>query len=238
MNVPLNLDGVTAGYAIGANIVHEISFDAPADRILTIVGPNGSGKSTLIKVLAGVLPVRRGRIRLGDRDITRLDAPGRVGAGVGYVPQEHNVFRNMTIKENLDVAVEFLPGGRKPKARAEVFSLFPDLEGRLKDIAGNLSGGQRQMLAFASALMADPKVLLLDEPSAGLSPKYVGEIFAAVRKVCEAGVTVIMVEQNTCEALKFSDIGVVLAGGAVRHVGPADGLSQDPDIHRLYLGGR
>lgn len=237
MSLPLHLEGVTAGYATGSNIVHGIRFDAPADRILTIVGPNGSGKSTLIKVLSGVLPAREGRIRLGDRDITRLDAPGRVGAGVGYVPQEHNVFRNMTIRENLDVAVEFLKGERKPKTRAEVFALFPALEGRLKDLAGNLSGGQRQMLAFASALMADPKVLLLDEPSAGLSPKYVGEIFAAVRKVCEAGVTVIMVEQNTREALKISDIGVVLAGGTVRHLGAADGLSKDPDIHRLYLGG-
>jgi ABC-type branched-subunit amino acid transport system ATPase component len=170
--------------------------------------------------------------------VTRLPANRRVDAGLAYVPQEHNVFRNMTVGENLKLATEFLNATRVAtrSQRDKVLAMFPDVAERLSLQAGNLSGGQRQMLAFACALMASPEVLLLDEPSAGLSPKFVQEIFAAVQTVRESGVTIFMIEQNVAASLPFSDMALVLVAGEVRLVTPAERLLAEHDLHRLYLG--
>ena len=234
---PLAVEGLRAGYG-GGDILKDVSLSVPAGKVFTVVGPNGSGKSTLIKTLAGLVGARQGRVALCGRDITRLAAAKRVSAGLAYVPQEHNVFRNLTVGENLKLSTEFLDGERLagPEQRERVLAMFPDVAERRNLLAGNLSGGQRQMLAFACALMANPEVLLLDEPSAGLSPKFVQEIFQAVLTVRDAGVTVFMIEQNVAAALPFSDIALVLVSGQVRLVTAADRLLAEHDLHSLYLG--
>ncbi|SEU35721.1 ABC transporter ATP-binding protein [Stigmatella erecta] len=230
-------EGLFAGYGNG-DIVRGVSLQAGAGRITTVMGPNGSGKSTFIKVLAGLVPCRQGRILLEGQEVTHLAAPLRVAAGLGYVPQEFNVFRNLTVRENLDLASAVLHRGRRDgKAGLErVFELFPVLSRRLKSLAGNLSGGERQMLAFASALLARPRFLLLDEPSAGLSPKAAEEMFQTVARVHATGVGVLMVEQNVAGALAITHDVMVLVGGAVRLATTAEDLKRQHDLHQLYLG--
>ncbi len=238
MSSTLRIESVVAGY--GSNmILHDVSLKVAQGSIVTVVGPNGSGKSTLMRVAVGLLGATSGKIWLAEKDVTRMDAPGRARIGIAYVPQEHNVFRNMSIAENLRLGIEFLSDdAAKEQARREiVLAMFPDLRGRMRDLAGNLSGGQRQMLAMGCALMSDPEVLLLDEPSAGLSPRYADELFAAVRRINEAGVTIFMIEQNTAPALRCSTTGVVLAAGRVRAVAAAAELARDPEMKKLYLGG-
>lgn len=234
---PVVVEGLRAGYG-GDDIVNGVSFDVRAGEIFTIIGPNGSGKSSLIKVLAGIVPAREGTISLFDKDVTMLEAPQRITEGMAYVPQEFNVFRNMTIAENLKLATEFIGPRRRAGAneRDRVLALFPDIAGRLGVLAGTLSGGQRQMLAFACALISAPDVLLLDEPSAGLSPALVTQILEKVRAVNASGVTVIMVEQNVAAALPFSDRVLVLVNGAVRHQSSAAALRAHGNLHELFLG--
>lgn len=244
MNIALqeaiSVEAISAGYG-SSDIVRSASFNAGAGRITTIAGPNGAGKSTLMKVVVGLLRPRLGRIMLGDRDMTRLDPPSRAAAGLGYVPQEHNVFKNMSIGENLRIAHEFI----RPRssvaeyaaAHDRVLALFPDLAGRLNGLAGTLSGGQRQMLAIGCALMPSPTALLLDEPSAGLSPRYVAEMLDAVRIVNESGVTVLMIEQNLVEAVRVSHDMVLLVGGEVKGLWPAPVFLDDPKVTSLFLGG-
>ena len=233
----LSVQGVAAGYG-GGDIISGIGIDVIPGEIFTVIGPNGSGKSTLIKVLAGLVRTRIGEILLGQSRITRWSAPQRVASGLAYVPQEFNVFPNMTIGENLKVSTEFLGRERQASAdqRDRVLSMFPEIGGRLNLRAGLLSGGQRQMLAFASAMMAEPKVLLLDEPSAGLSPKIVGEIFDKVKAVNASGVTVFMIEQNVKEALRIADRVMVLVGGSIRLLTTPGELTVKHDLHKLYLG--
>jgi ABC-type branched-subunit amino acid transport system ATPase component len=228
----LSVTTLHAGYGAG-DILKGIDVALSSGRILTVIGPNGSGKSTLIKTLAGLLPARQGEIRLAGERLNDLSPPRRVHAGLAYVPQEYNVFRNLTVLENLKIAREFMGVGASGE---EVASLFPELAARHKTLAGNLSGGQRQMLAFACALAVRPKVLMLDEPSAGLSPKYMGEIFDTVKKVNAMGVSVLMVEQNATEALRISDACVVLAGGRVRLAAPANAVLDMKNLQSLYLG--
>jgi ABC-type branched-subunit amino acid transport system ATPase component len=228
----LSVTTLHAGYGAG-DILKGIDVALPSGRILTVIGPNGSGKSTFIKTLAGLLPARQGEIRLAGERLNDLSPPRRVRAGLAYVPQEYNVFRNLTVLENLKIAREFMGVGASGE---EVASLFPELAARHKTLAGNLSGGQRQMLAFACALTVRPKVLMLDEPSAGLSPKYMGEIFDTVKKVNAMGVSVLMVEQNATEALRISDACVVLAGGRVRLAAPANTVLDMKNLQSLYLG--
>jgi len=234
----LQIEGVCAGYG-GRDIIHDVTVDVPAGSMVCVVGPNGSGKSTLMKSVAGLLPVRMGRIAIGGLDVTALGAPARARARLAYVPQERNVFRNMSIGENLRMGVEFLgiAGAAFEERVQRVHALFPELASRHRDQAGNLSGGQRQMLAFGCALMADPAVLLLDEPSAGLSPKYVDEMFEAIGRVHRMGITVFMIEQNTRKGLEHSQLGVLLVSGQVRAVMPAAALLGDEQFHRQYLGG-
>ncbi|MFH0303021.1 ABC transporter ATP-binding protein [Bradyrhizobium sp. 31Argb] len=211
----LSIRDLRAGYPGGGDIVRGVTLDQPPETILAVIGPNGSGKSSFVKTLAGLLRSREGSIEVTGEAVTSLSPAKRVMAGLAYVPQEENVFRNLTIRENLKLATEFLRGrsGVGPAQEAQVLSLFPEIGRRPKTLAGDLSGGQRQMLAFACALLSNPEVLLLDEPTAGLSPKFVSETMEAVARVREAGVAVLLVEQNVAAALRIADEVMVLVAG-------------------------
>ncbi len=235
----LAISGVHAGYGAG-DILKGIDAAVPRGKVVTVIGPNGSGKSTLIKTLAGLLPVRQGEIFLDGERLNELSAPRRVRAGLSYVPQEYNVFRNLTVLENLKISHEFMGGGASRNGSEvlsdELIELFPELPGKFRALAGNLSGGQRQMLALACALTVLPKLLMLDEPSVGLSPKYMADIFETVRRVNAKGVAVLMVEQNAIEALRISNTCIVMANGRVRMTAPAAEVVNMKDLHSLYLG--
>lgn len=236
----LVVEGIVAGYG-GQPVLHNVSFTAKAGEVLTVVGPNGSGKSTLMKTVCGLLRPSAGRIVLGDRDVTALSAPARGKAGLGYVPQEANVFPNMSVLENLRLGHDFIRSATpRPFTQrlAEILELFPEIATRLGDRAGVLSGGQRQMVAMASALMTEPAVLALDEPSAGLSPRNAELLFQIIGRIARSGVTLFLIEQNTRLGLGASDHGLVLVAGEVRLAGPARDILDDPNIRRLYLGGK
>ena len=235
----LTISGLHAGYGAG-DILKGIDAVLPQGHIVTVIGPNGSGKSTLIKTLAGLLPSRQGEIFLNGVTLHTMSAPQRVKAGMSYVPQEYNVFRNLTVLENLQIAREFMSAGRPGRSGKviddELLALFPELPGKFRALAGNLSGGQRQMLAFACALTVQPGVLMLDEPSAGLSPRYMADIFATVKEVNARGVSIFMIEQNAIEALRISNTCIVMANGRVRLNAPANQVLDMQDLHSLYLG--
>ena len=238
MSALFSVTGLHAGYGAG-DILKGVDLAVEPGRIVTIIGPNGSGKSTLVKTLAGLLRARQGDILLKGQSIRELSAPKRVHAGISYVPQEYNVFRNLTVLENLKIAREFMSAGRVPKGPVvseELVALFPELPSRFGALAGNLSGGQRQMLAFACALTVKPELLIMDEPSAGLSPKYMTDIFDCIKKVNGTGVSVLMVEQNAIEALRISDQCIVMANGRVRLCSEAAAVLGMPDLQTLYLG--
>jgi branched-chain amino acid transport system ATP-binding protein len=237
MNTILKVTGLHAGYGAG-DILKSVDVDLASGSIMTVIGPNGSGKSTLVKTLAGLLPARQGSIELEGRALNELGAPERVLAGIAYVPQEYNVFRNLTVLENLKIAREFMGAGRRDKRVLddELEQLFPELPKHYRIAAGNLSGGQRQMLAFACALTVRPRLLMLDEPSAGLSPLLMKDVFNKVEQVNRMGVSILMVEQNAIEALRISDSCIVLAGGRVRACAPADEILGMKDLNTLYLG--
>ena len=237
MSEIFRVDGLHAGYGAG-DILKGVDLAVANGQVVTIIGPNGSGKSTLVKTLAGLLRARQGDILLKGTSIRDLSPPKRVHAGISYVPQEYNVFRNLTVLENLKIAREFMSGGRAKGAVVsdELVALFPELPSRFKALAGNLSGGQRQMLAFACALTVKPELLMMDEPSAGLSPKYMTDIFECIRKVNQTGVSVLMVEQNAIEALRISNQCIVMANGRVRLCSDAASVLGMPDLQTLYLG--
>jgi branched-chain amino acid transport system ATP-binding protein len=232
----LSVRELRAGYGSGGDIVGRVDLDQAPETILAVIGPNGSGKSTFVKTLAGLLRARGGTIAVTGRAITGLSPARRVAAGLAYVPQEANVFRNMTVAENIKLATEFLRGrpGVGPAQQAQVLQMFPEIVRRPKALAGNLSGGQRQMLAFACALLANPEVLLLDEPTAGLSPKFVGETMEAIARVRDAGVTVLLVEQNIAAALRIADQVMVLVAGRKRLQAPAKDIS-NTDLADLFF---
>ena len=233
----LKVSSLHAGYGAG-DILKGVDVELPAGSILTIIGPNGSGKSTLAKTLAGLLRARQGSIELEGEPLNELSAPKRVLAGISYVPQEYNVFRNLTVLENLKIAREFMGanghGGSALDGRLE--ELFPELPKHYRIAAGNLSGGQRQMLAFACALAVRPKLLILDEPSAGLSPILTREVFERVERVNRTGVSILMIEQNAIEALRISHSCVVLSGGRVRACASAKDVLGMKDLNSFYLG--
>jgi branched-chain amino acid transport system ATP-binding protein/neutral amino acid transport system ATP-binding protein len=237
MSAILKVKGLHAGYGAG-DILKGVDVELAAGSIMTIIGPNGSGKSTLAKTLAGLLPARAGTIELDGRSLNELGAPRRVLAGISYVPQEYNVFRNLTVLENLKIAREFMgTNGQTGRGLDEgLEELFPELPKHYRIAAGNLSGGQRQMLAFACALTARPKLLMLDEPSAGLSPILTREVFERVERVNRAGVSILMIEQNAIEALRISHRCVVLAGGRVRACASAREVLGMKDLNSFYLG--
>jgi branched-chain amino acid transport system ATP-binding protein len=233
----LRVTALHAGYGAG-DILKGVDLELAAGSILTIIGPNGSGKSTLAKTLAGLLPARAGTIELDGRSLTGLGAPKRVLAGISYVPQEYNVFRNLTVLENLKIAREFMgANGKAARGRDDgLEELFPELPKHYRIAAGNLSGGQRQMLAFACALAGRPKLLILDEPSAGLSPILTREVFERVERVNRSGVSILMIEQNAIEALRISQSCVVLNGGRVRACASAREVLGMKDLNSIYLG--
>jgi ABC-type branched-subunit amino acid transport system ATPase component len=234
----LQLRDVVAGYGSHA-ILHGVSFSVQPGATLVVVGPNGSGKSTLMKTVVGLLRPMSGAVLLGDTDVTALDAPRRAARGLAYVPQEANVFRNMSVLDNLRVGYEFTARSATTfAARLDaVLALFPEIRAKLGSMAGHLSGGQRQMVAMAAALMPEPSVLALDEPSAGLSPRNAEMLFDVIGRIARSGVTLLIVEQNTRLGLGAADFGVVLVNGRVRLAAPAAEVLADPDVRRLYLGG-
>ena len=226
---------LVAGYLPGVNILNGINFYADKGELIGIIGPNGAGKSTLLKAIFGLVKVREGSITLNGESIVGLKANKLVGKGVGFIPQTNNVFPSLSIEDNLQMGIFQQPA--KYKERVEfVVSIFPELGKRLKQRAGSLSGGERQMVAMGRALMMDPTVLLLDEPSAGLSPVRQDEAFLRVSEINKAGVTCIMVEQNARRCLQISDRGYVLDQGKDAVVGKGRELLNDPQVIGLYLG--
>lgn len=226
---------LVAGYLPGVNILNGANFFANQGELVGIIGPNGAGKSTLLKAIFGLVKVREGDILLNGESISNLKANQLVAKGVGFVPQNNNVFPSLTIEENLQMGLF-----QKPKSYSErlefVTGIFAELGKRLKQRAGSLSGGERQMVAMSRALMMDPKVLLLDEPSAGLSPVRQDEAFIRVSEINKAGVTTIMVEQNARRCLQISDRAYVLDQGKDAVVGSGRELLNDPKVIGLYLG--
>jgi branched-chain amino acid transport system ATP-binding protein len=231
----LRADEVVAGYVPGVNILNGCDFYVNDGELVGIIGPNGAGKSTLLKAIFGLIKVTTGSITLRGEDITGLKANRLVAQGVGFVPQTNNVFPSLTIEENLQMGVYQSPKKFK-KSFEFVTGLFPALGDRRSQRAGSLSGGERQMVAMGRALMMEPSVLLLDEPSAGLSPALQDEVFVRTRQINRAGVSVIMVEQNARRCLQICDRGYVLDQGRNAYTASGKDLSNDPKVIELYLG--
>ncbi len=231
----LVVDQVTGGYG-QADILHEVSLEVGPGEIVVIVGPNGAGKSTAMKAVFGLVRVRAGTIAFAGEDITGRRTVDIVKRGIGFVPQTENVFPSLSVEENLEMGA-FLRNEGIEAQKNRVFALFPPLAEKRRQPAGTLSGGQRQMVAMGRALMLEPKLLLLDEPTAGLSPKFIGQIFEIVRTVRAAGVALLVVEQNAKQALAIADRGYVLATGANRHEGPGPALLADREVAQMFLGG-
>jgi len=234
----LSTRGLVAGYERGLPIVRGLDFAVKPGELVVVLGPNGAGKSTFVKAVAGIVPVFEGRVALDGQDITDVPAHEKIARGLAFVPQTENIFATLTIAENLELAADILPRQLRRERIGTVDAMFPDLAQRPSLRAGQLSGGQRQMLAVARALIVNPKVLILDEPSAGLSPRIVGEVFANLQAINRSGVTIVLVEQNVKAALAIAHRGLVLVEGTLRHEGPAATLMEDPIIAELYLGVR
>jgi ABC-type branched-subunit amino acid transport system ATPase component len=234
-NALVRADNLVAGYLPGVNILNGCDLYANQGELVGIIGPNGAGKSTLLKAMFGLVKVWSGSVYLKGEEITGLRADQLVRQGIGFVPQNNNVFPSLTIEENLQMGGIQIP--ERYEERFEfVTDLFPTLKERRKQRAGSLSGGERQMVAMGRALMMDPKVLLLDEPSAGLSPALQDEVFVRVREINQTGVTVIMVEQNARRCLQIVDRGYVLDQGKNAYTGTGKSLASDPKVIELYLG--
>jgi branched-chain amino acid transport system ATP-binding protein len=227
--------GVVAGYVAGVDILTGCELELFKGELVGIIGPNGAGKSTLLKAMFGLVPIRSGSVMLRDQDITEAKAHLLVTLGVGYVPQNNNVFPSLTVQENLQMGLYQRPHDFGPRFE-EVCSLFPLLGDRRKQRAGSLSGGERQMVAMGRALMMRPSVLLLDEPSAGLSPAYQDEVFIRCRQINETGVSIVMVEQNARRCLQICHRAFVLDQGRNAYSGTGDELMNDPKVIELYLG--
>jgi neutral amino acid transport system ATP-binding protein len=231
----LETEDLVAGYVPEVDILNGVSIKVGEGEIVTIVGPNGAGKSTLIKTIYGLLHPRSGRIAFRGEDITMLKPHTCTRMGLSYVPQLDNVFQTLTVEENLEMGA--LDHGRFRDQRDRMYELFPRLGERRTQAAGTMSGGERQMVAMARALMPNPEVILLDEPSAGLAPAFVEVIFEKIEDINKSGVTVVMVEQNARRALAMSNRGYVLDLGTDRFEGPGEQLLGDPKVAELYLGG-
>jgi branched-chain amino acid transport system ATP-binding protein len=233
--VVLRVDDLVAGYTRGVDIVRGASMTVHENEIVCILGPNGAGKSTLVKAIFGLVPCRSGSVTFHGRDITGMAAHHQVREGVGYVPQTDDVFDELTIEDNLRIGA-FTATSRLGERADRVYSWFPVLADKRRMVAGGLSGGQRRLLGIGRALMTEPTLLLLDEPSAGLSPANVHEVFSRIDEIRGSGVAVAMVEQNAVEGLTLADTGYVLDQGREEISGPGDELLTDPRIRALYLG--
>jgi branched-chain amino acid transport system ATP-binding protein len=231
----LEARGMTGGYG-AADILHDLTITVARGEIAVIVGPNGAGKSTAMKAVFGMLNVRQGSVRLDGEDITDLSPQARVAKGMGFVPQTNNIFASMTVEENLEMGA-FI---RRDDIRAtmeQVYHLFPILKDKRRQPAGELSGGQRQQVAVGRALMTQPKVLMLDEPTAGVSPIVMDELFDRIIEVSRTGIPILMVEQNARQALEIADRGYVLVQGRNAHTGTGKELLADPEVRASFLGG-
>ena len=227
---------VVAGYLPGVNILNGCNLVAYPGEMIGIIGPNGAGKSTLLKAMFGLVKVHSGQVTLNGDDITNLKANRLVEMGVGFVPQTNNVFVSLSVEENLEMGAYVRKDDYRPRL-AEIYEMFPPLAEKRRQPAGSLSGGQRQMVAMGKALMLEPAILLLDEPTAGLSPKYRGEIFQTVKTINAAGTPILMVEQNAKQALRIADTGHVLVNGANFTSGTGADLLADEAVRRSFLGG-
>ena len=234
MSIVLQASDIVAGYG-EVEILHGVSISIHEGEMVAVIGPNGAGKSTLLKTIYGLIPSRGGQVFFMGEDITNQPPDRLVAQGLSYVPQTDNVFPSLSINENLEMGAFVRRDGLRDRLE-HVYSLFPDLASRRREHAGRLSGGQRQMLALARALMLDPQVLLLDEPSASLSPKMVDSLFEKIGEINRGGTAILLVEQNTREALSYSNRGYVLATGENRLEGEAKSLLNDEEVGRLYLG--
>jgi branched-chain amino acid transport system ATP-binding protein len=228
-------DGMTGGYG-SADILHDCTIAVEKGEIAVIVGPNGAGKSTAMKAVFGMLPLRLGQVRLEGEDITALTPQARVAKGMAFVPQTQNVFTSMTVQENLEMGA-YLRRDDIRGTMEQVFELFPILGDKRRQPAGELSGGQRQQVAVGRALMTQPTVLMLDEPTAGVSPIVMDELFDRIIEVARTGIAILMVEQNARQALNIADRGYVLVQGANRYTDTGEALLANPDVRRSFLGG-
>jgi branched-chain amino acid transport system ATP-binding protein len=228
-------EAMTGGYG-GADILHGCTIAVEKGEIAVIVGPNGAGKSTAMKAVFGMLGLREGHVRLAGEDITKLTPQARVAKGMAFVPQTSNIFTSMTVEENLEMGA-FLRRDDIKTTMEQIYSLFPILKAKRYQAAGELSGGQRQQVAVGRALMTQPKVLMLDEPTAGVSPIVMDELFDRIIEIARSGISILMVEQNARQALEIADKGYVLVQGRNRFTDTGKALMADPDVRRSFLGG-
>ncbi len=231
----LAADAIYSGYG-GADILEGVSLRLEREQIAVVIGPNGAGKSTAMKAIFGLIRIRKGSVSFNDEDITNARPEQMVRGGIAYVPQEKNVFPSLTVRENLEMGAYPIPGDPTPRLE-KVYAVFPKLEQRQRQPAGLMSGGERQMVAMGRALMIDPVLLMLDEPTAGLSPRLIDETFERIRGIRELGIGVLMVEQNAKQALAIADRGYVLATGENRHEDTGRNLLADRNIAEMFLGG-
>ncbi len=229
-------DIMTGGYGRGPDILHDCTIAVDSGEIAVIVGPNGAGKSTAMKAVFGMLDVRAGSVRLDGEDITNLSPQDRVAKGMGFVPQNQNIFTSMTVEENLEMGA-FIRRDDISGTMEQVYDLFPILKEKRNQAAGELSGGQRQQVAVGRALMTQPKVLMLDEPTAGVSPIVMDELFDRIIEVSRTGLPILMVEQNARQALEIADKGYVLVQGRNAYTGTGKDLLADPEVRKSFLGG-
>ena len=231
----LSGDNMTGGYG-GADILHDCTIGVDQGEIVVIVGPNGAGKSTAMKAVFGMLNISRGSVHLNGEDITQLSPQDRVAKGMSFVPQNQNVFTSMSVEENLEMGA-FTRRDDFTETMEQVFELFPILKEKRRQAAGELSGGQRQQVAVGRALMTQPKVLMLDEPTAGVSPIVMDELFDRVIEVAKSGIAILMVEQNARQALSIANRGYVLVQGRNRYTDTGAALMANPEVRRAFLGG-
>lgn len=226
---------MSAGYG-GTDILHSCTIGVEQGEIAVVVGPNGAGKSTAMKAVFGMLPLREGSVLMGDRDITHLKPQERVRNGMGFVPQNNNVFTSLTVQENLEMGA-FIRRDDFSDTLTQVFDLFPVLKEKRSQAAGELSGGQRQQVAVGRALMTQPQVLMLDEPTAGVSPIVMDELFDRIIEIARSGIAILMVEQNAKQALSIADKGYVLVQGSNRYTDTGNALLANPNVRKAFLGG-
>ncbi len=229
-------ENMTGGYGTGADILHSCTLAVEKGEIAVIVGPNGAGKSTAMKAVFGMLNLREGAVRLNGEDITHLTPQARVGKGMGFVPQTSNIFTSLTVEENLEMGA-FIRRDDFAETMAQVYDLFPILKEKRLQAAGELSGGQRQQVAVGRALMTQPQVLMLDEPTAGVSPIVMDELFDRIIEVARTGISILMVEQNARQALEIADKGYVLVQGSNGFTDTGQALLANPEVRRSFLGG-
>jgi len=229
-------ENMTGGYGKGADILHDCTIGVEKGEIAVVVGPNGAGKSTAMKAVFGMLNIHTGRVMMDGEDITSLTPQARVQKGMGFVPQTSNVFTTMNVEENLEMGA-FIREDDIKETMEQVFELFPILKEKRKQPAGELSGGQRQQVAVGRALMTQPKVLMLDEPTAGVSPIVMDELFDRIIEIAKTGIAILMVEQNAKQALNIADKGYVLVQGKNRYTDTGEALMADPEVRKAFLGG-